>query len=165
MLFVALLSFLSACGEPAPAEAASGLASTDLGAAVFAARCATCHGPEGRGDGPAAAGLVPPVPDLWGPRPAHLRGQPGGRRAIIEAGSPGTAMVGFAGLLSPEELEAVYTHVHAMRHGTGGAAPADCGQGAGGAACGEDCGDCAGMGPGMGPGMGAGMGPGGGGPR
>ncbi len=28
--------------------------------AIFAARCATCHGPQGAGDGPTAAALTPP---------------------------------------------------------------------------------------------------------
>jgi mono/diheme cytochrome c family protein len=45
---------LVACA-PAPAE---------VGRSFFAANCATCHGPEGRGDGPLAAGLARPVPDL-----------------------------------------------------------------------------------------------------
>lgn len=27
---------------------------------IFATRCAACHGPQGRGDGPGAAGLKPP---------------------------------------------------------------------------------------------------------
>jgi putative copper resistance protein D len=34
------------------------------GAALYADRCAVCHGPEGGGDGPAAAGLHPRPPDL-----------------------------------------------------------------------------------------------------
>jgi putative copper export protein/mono/diheme cytochrome c family protein len=34
------------------------------GASLFAAHCASCHGPEGRGDGPAAASLNPPPADL-----------------------------------------------------------------------------------------------------
>jgi putative copper resistance protein D len=39
------------------------------GQALFAAHCAACHGPRGAGDGPAAAGLTPPPPDL---RAHHL---------------------------------------------------------------------------------------------
>ena len=30
-----------------------------LGARVFAQRCAVCHGPDGRGNGPAAPSLIP----------------------------------------------------------------------------------------------------------
>ncbi|MBW2233214.1 MAG: c-type cytochrome [Deltaproteobacteria bacterium] len=87
---------------------------TDRGAQVFAAYCAVCHGPAGKGNAPAAAALVPPPPDLTGPRPAHLRGIP--RRAIIENGSPRSAMAAWKGVLSAEELEAVYDFVHEM-HG------------------------------------------------
>ena len=98
----------SASGEPL---------TTDRGAQVFSAYCAVCHGPEGKGDGPAAAELVPPPPDLTGPRPAHLRGIP--KRAIIDNGSPGSAMAAWKGVLSAEELEAVYGFVHEAsgRHG------------------------------------------------
>jgi putative copper export protein/mono/diheme cytochrome c family protein len=34
------------------------------GEALFAQNCATCHGPDGHGDGPAAKDLQPPPPDL-----------------------------------------------------------------------------------------------------
>ena len=34
------------------------------GAAFFAENCVACHGPEGRGNGPAAVGMMPPPPDL-----------------------------------------------------------------------------------------------------
>ena len=89
------------------------------GVEVFAAHCASCHGPDGRGDGPAAVSLDPAPPDLRAkPRVAHLRGIP--RRQIIEVGRPGTAMVGFKGVLSDGDLEAVYGFVHDMHHGPGG---------------------------------------------
>jgi mono/diheme cytochrome c family protein len=34
---------------------------------LFESRCANCHGPEGKGDGPAAAGLVTPPRDFQDP--------------------------------------------------------------------------------------------------
>lgn len=36
----------------------------ESGAALFRAHCASCHGPEGRGDGPVSPLLKVPVPDL-----------------------------------------------------------------------------------------------------
>lgn len=36
----------------------------ELGAAWYERYCSSCHGPEGRGDGPAAAALEPPPSDL-----------------------------------------------------------------------------------------------------
>ena len=37
----------------------SAFADAALGKAIFAQRCASCHGNEGKGDGPVAAGLPP----------------------------------------------------------------------------------------------------------
>ena len=66
-------------------------------AALYAARCASCHGATGRGDGPAAAGMKPP------PRDFHDRDRLARRSvhdlyATIGYGVPGTAMASFADL-------------------------------------------------------------------
>lgn len=65
---------IGACKKPAPAEeseptpsatntATAASTATNDGAAkakeIFATRCTPCHGPEGRGDGPASATLDP----------------------------------------------------------------------------------------------------------
>lgn len=47
---------LAACMPPAGPEVSGRALYTDL--------CASCHGPTGLGDGPAAIGLTPPPPDL-----------------------------------------------------------------------------------------------------
>jgi mono/diheme cytochrome c family protein len=122
------LLLLLACGSPSPQPVAPEGPSPALaaapdpqiarGEAVFAEHCARCHGPEGRGDGPDGAELDPAPADLRGPRAPHLRGIP--RRSIIENGREGTAMVGFAETLSPEDLDAVYALVHHWHHGPGG---------------------------------------------
>lgn len=59
----------SACGSRAPESAAASgapAAAPAIPAAaraeakeIFSTRCAACHGPEGRGDGPGAAAMVP----------------------------------------------------------------------------------------------------------
>lgn len=115
VLALLTLSLLIGCEAATPASASD----DELGNRTYQLQCASCHGTEGRGDGPAAAALDPKPADLTGPRPEHLRGQQGGRRAIIENGSPGTAMVGYAKLLTAAELEAVIGVVHAMRQGQG----------------------------------------------
>jgi putative copper export protein/mono/diheme cytochrome c family protein len=46
-----------------------------VGAEVFAHQCAACHGPHGRGDGPAAKDLQQPPPDLTA---SQVHGQPDG---------------------------------------------------------------------------------------
>ena len=102
--------------EAAPAAAEVEPTAAAEGAAIFATHCATCHGPEGRGDGPAAAALRPPPADLSRPRlPAERH--PPSRYEIIHTGKPGTAMQGYAGVLSEAELEAISLHVHTLAHG------------------------------------------------
>jgi mono/diheme cytochrome c family protein len=59
---VALLFTLAACGgETGTTGSADPIAN---GQATFAAYCASCHGPGGRGDGPVAEALTTPPADL-----------------------------------------------------------------------------------------------------
>lgn len=55
---------------PPPSLGENPLQTTDdvvaKGKSLYDANCAVCHGPLGRGDGPGAAGLNPPPPDLRG---------------------------------------------------------------------------------------------------
>jgi mono/diheme cytochrome c family protein len=83
--------------------------------------CFNCHGKEGMGDGPAAASLDP------SPRNFHHHGfwrhrAEGEIFWVIKYGSPGTAMIGFGGALSDEEIWAIiqYERSFAGDHGPGG---------------------------------------------
>jgi mono/diheme cytochrome c family protein len=62
---------------------------------VFLQRCATCHGPQGRGDGQNAYNLQPPPPDF---QESLARLSVADRRRIIEAG---TAALGRSALCPP----------------------------------------------------------------
>lgn len=84
------------------------------GQAVFAANCATCHGEGGRGDGPAATGLEPPPADLTDGTWTTGDGSLQALTNTIEHGSPGTAMIGWKGTLTDEEIAAVAAHVMAL---------------------------------------------------
>ncbi|MDQ7829615.1 MAG: FixH family protein [Armatimonadota bacterium] len=72
-----------------------------VGEVVYRARCQVCHGVEGRGDGPAAATMVP--------RPADFRihmaaGHTDGQLFYwVTNGVTGTAMPAFRDVLTPEE--------------------------------------------------------------
>ncbi len=75
---------------------------------VFLARCATCHGPQGHGDGQNAYNLAPPPPDFRQSLP-HL--SVADRRTVVESG---TASLGRSPLcppwgrsLSADEVDAV----------------------------------------------------------
>jgi len=59
------ITLVSACGRPTQATDAEDLLT---GARLYAANgCGTCHGREGRGDGPLASTLSPPARDFRDP--------------------------------------------------------------------------------------------------
>lgn len=71
------------------------------GAALYRTHCAQCHGPQGRGDGPAAAGLARPPADLTAPHAAeHTAGD---MFWWLTHGIPAAGMPPFAGTLTEEE--------------------------------------------------------------
>jgi high-affinity iron transporter len=67
------------------------------GAHLFAETCATCHGPQGHGDGPAAASLKPPPADFHS---AEVMGDLTPFKAfnVVRYGVRGTSMAPFAGI-------------------------------------------------------------------
>ncbi len=74
--------------------------SVAVGARAFAQNCASCHGPEGKGDGPLARSLAIASADLTA---AHIYGHlPGELYWTIEHGVPGTPMPGFAATLDAQ---------------------------------------------------------------
>ena len=82
--------------------------------------CFNCHGREGQGDGPAAAGLNP------APRNFHHHGfwrhrSEGEIFWVIKHGSPGTSMIGFGEVLSDEDIWSLiqYERSFAGEHGPG----------------------------------------------
>jgi mono/diheme cytochrome c family protein len=85
------------------------------GQRVFAQRCATCHGPRGRGDGQNAYNLQPPPPDFQEALPSLSRVD---RRRVIEGG---TAALGRSPLCPPwgpsldeDEVEALLAWMEVM---------------------------------------------------
>ncbi len=64
---IALVALLIGCGGGSSTDdgssAVSAAASAEA-AELFASRCATCHGPLGKGDGPGSRGLTPAPRDL-----------------------------------------------------------------------------------------------------
>ncbi len=82
------------------------------GRAIFLGRCATCHGNEGRGDGPIAGNLLgPPVGNLTDDQWKH-GDRPDQVVAIIGQGAPNTRMEGWSRVLDPPELKAVAAYVY-----------------------------------------------------
>jgi cytochrome c oxidase cbb3-type subunit III len=121
LIFVAMLGLiaggfvafrlLSKPVGPPPPEVAKDVLLTQ-GRVIYLARCAACHGNDGRGDGPIARDLVgPPVGNLtdneWkhGDRPDQVMG-------VIAKGVPETRMTGWSNVLDPPELKAAAAYVY-----------------------------------------------------
>src|SRR5580692_2682649 len=91
--------------------------SAPLGMRVFARHCAVCHGPDGRGNGPAAPSMFPRPRDFSTGRFKYKStafGEPATDEDLLRTirdGLPASAMPYFAGLLSTEELNAVVEQV------------------------------------------------------
>jgi len=80
--------------------------------------CFNCHGASGSGDGPLAASLDPT------PRNFHHHGfwrhrTEGEIFWVIKHGSPGTAMIGFQGVLSDEEIWSIIQYEQSFSDGRG----------------------------------------------
>jgi cytochrome c oxidase cbb3-type subunit 3 len=82
------------------------------GRELYLARCVSCHGVSGRGDGPIAKGLAgPPVGDLsdktWkhGDRPEQVL-------AVVSAGVRDTAMPGWKAAFGPDGVRAASAYVY-----------------------------------------------------
>ena len=104
---VAHVQQLSVTGAPA-----SPLQQRDLGARVYAANCAQCHGAEGAGDGSAAADLSMAPTDFTRQTPMFdeaLR--------ILRNGIDGTPMAPWAPKLRDDELTAVAHYVRGFYRG------------------------------------------------
>jgi cytochrome c oxidase cbb3-type subunit 3 len=78
---------------------------------IYMARCATCHGQEGKGDGATASFLSgPPVGNISDGKWKH-GSKPEDVIRVISKGVEGTRMTGLGQFLEPSELRAVTAYV------------------------------------------------------
>ncbi len=98
-LCASLLVLFSASTGRAADDAAAKVAAADAakGAQVFAQYCATCHGPQGAGDGPVGKTLNPPPRNF---QTAEFK-YGGTDQAIFEVISNGAASKGGSPLMAP----------------------------------------------------------------
>ena len=92
--------------NPLGADAAS------TGATVFKTNCESCHGPQGKGDGPAGAALDPAPKDL-----SVLQTQAGDDYLFwrINTGKEGTSMVPWKGILTDEQIWQVVSFIRTLK--------------------------------------------------
>lgn len=80
---------------------------------LYQTHCAACHGMDGRGDGPLAAGLNPRPADLTDPHiPYHFDGE---LFWWISKGIPGSAMPAWEQTLSEEDRWALVHYIRTLR--------------------------------------------------
>jgi len=105
----ALVAYVQSLHVPRAARSAHEAASLDLGKALFAATCASCHGETGAGNGPTAGALAP------APTNFHLK-KPTQERAwdVLENGVPGTAMLPWRNQLSEDQRRALVEFVRSL---------------------------------------------------
>ena len=84
------------------------------GKSIYQKTCASCHGATGLGDGAAGVNLNPkptPIGTM-----DHMRGvTPALTYRIVSVGIAGTPMVGYAGILTPEQRWNVVAYVNSLR--------------------------------------------------
>jgi cytochrome c oxidase cbb3-type subunit III len=103
--------FLLSTPAPPPPPEVAGDPLLLEGRSIYLARCATCHGREGRGDGPISGQLLgPPVGNISDGKWKH-GDKPGEVMAVISKGVDGTRMAGWGQLLEPPQLRAVTAYV------------------------------------------------------
>ena len=125
--FILLVLMISACGptgssntevsiDPVPAEYVGmtnpfGADVADAGSELFQTNCSSCHGSEGRGDGPAATALNPTPKNL-----AVIQSQVGDDYLYwkISNGSPGTAMVAWRGILTEDQIWQIVSFIRTL---------------------------------------------------
>ena len=94
-----------------PATTASAATGADLGAQVFAKRCALCHGPDGHGNGVGAKGLKPQPRNFHDLAYMSTRPDSSLLRVIHQGKGP---MPRWQGVLSEAEMNAVLAHIREL---------------------------------------------------
>lgn len=83
------------------------------GKSIYQAKCVTCHGPQGKGDGPIGKQLKPPAGDFTS---AESKKKSDAQLLdVIQNGKPKTAMVAWKTQLSEAELHDVLAYVLTLR--------------------------------------------------
>jgi copper transport protein len=88
--------------------------SVAIGHAVYQQHCASCHGPDGRGDGPMAEMLSAPPPDLHA---ANVDSRSDVQLfAVIRDGIPQSEMPPFREHMSEQDIWNIVNYVRSLRH-------------------------------------------------
>jgi ABC-type amino acid transport substrate-binding protein len=88
-------------GRPDDVVLAAAVDAVERGRSLFSTACSRCHGAEGVGGG--TGGAIPPLRNYDGGREKFMR--------ILANGRKNTAMAGFKGILTAEEMDSIYQYL------------------------------------------------------
>mgnify|MGYP005607603613 CR=1 FL=1 len=83
------------------------------GKSIYQAKCVTCHGAQGKGDGPIGKQLKPPAGDFTSAE--SKKKSDAELLDVIQNGKPKTAMVAWKSQLSEAEIQDVLAYVLTLR--------------------------------------------------
>ncbi|MEB2337479.1 MAG: cytochrome c [Nitrospirales bacterium] len=83
------------------------------GKSIYQAKCVTCHGPAGKGDGPIGKQLKPPAGDFTSAE--SKKKSDAELLDVIQNGKPKTAMVAWKSQLSEAEIQDLLAYVLTLR--------------------------------------------------
>ena len=83
------------------------------GELLYGVYCASCHGPEGRGDGPSSAASKPPPRD-FAVRPWRYSVTRESIRTVILDGIPGTAMAANRAAIAPGDVDGLVEYTYRL---------------------------------------------------
>ncbi len=83
------------------------------GKSIYQSKCVTCHGPQGKGDGPLGTKLKPPAGNFTSAD--SKKKSPEELQKIIENGVPKTSMVAWSKQLGEGEIQDVLAYVLTLR--------------------------------------------------
>lgn len=105
-----LLAGVSAMTLVLPAQ---GTSEVERGRAVYRGHCAACHGFDGNGNGPRAAGLNPPPTNFRSATVMRALSNSQLERAIL-AGKAGTIMKGYGTIFNAQDVAALVQYLRSL---------------------------------------------------
>jgi high-affinity iron transporter len=106
--------FVTALGNEGELELPTRALDVAAGRALYASKCASCHGAGGAGDGPAAKGMTPAPPAIGDANEMADR-TPALLFRVISVGIAGTPMAGWGERLTADERWDIVAYLHSLR--------------------------------------------------
>jgi len=109
-----VLSLVTTAAFALSLASTAGAGDAKKGKIAYTSRCAFCHGPGGKGDGPAAAQLRPPptnftTPDFWKNATSDTI------KTVIQNGKQGTPMLSFKASLNTEQIDDLIAYLQTFK--------------------------------------------------